>query len=152
MATAIAYKYKTFQYTTDLRWRHGRVGSIASEGKPGLDISSPVEFRGEAGHWTPEDLFVASANACLLMTFLANVEREHIAVTFYESSATGTLERVGDGYQFTEVTIRPVIGIEDSAFAGRVEEMLRQAEKNCLIAKSLKATVHVEPQILSVAD
>lgn len=152
MSTVIASKYKTFQYTTELRWRHGRVGSLASEGKPTLEVSSPVEFRGERGHWTPEDLFVASANSCLLMTFLAHVEREHIAVTSYESEASGTLERVGDSYQFTEITIRPVVGIEDSSFAERVEEMLRQAERNCLIAKSVKARIHVEPQVLSVAD
>ena len=143
---------KSFHYKNELQWRFDRLGTLESEGKPSLSISSPPEFKGEPGNWTPEDLFVASANACLLLTFLAYVEREHISLSSYESSASGTLERVGDSYQFTEITIEVSVGLEDSAYAGRVEEALRQAEKNCLIANSIKAEVHVKAHVLSVAD
>ena len=143
---------KTFHYKNDLNWRFKRVGGVASEGKPTLPVSSPPEFRGEAGTWTPEDLFVAAANACLLLTFLAYVEREHITVTSYESTASGTVERIGEKYQFTEITLRPRVELADSSYAPQVEESLRRAEKNCLIANSISARMHVEPQILSGAD
>ena len=143
---------KTFQYQNDLSWKFERVANIVSEGKPTLQISTPPAFKGEAGDWTPEDLFVAAANACLLLTFLAYVEREHIVVTSYESTASGTVERVGEKYQFTAITIRPRVELADSSYAPQVEESLRKAEKNCLIANSISARVHVEPQILSAAD
>lgn len=89
---------------------------------------------------------------CLLLTFLAYVEREHIALTSYENTASGTVERVGEKYQFTEIAIRPRVELEDSSYAPQVEESLRRAEKNCLIANSISARVYVEPQILSGAD
>ncbi|MBI4459337.1 MAG: OsmC family protein [Acidobacteria bacterium] len=143
---------KTFRYENDLRWKFGRVGKIASEGKPALEISTPPELKGEAGDWTPEALFVAAANACLLLTFMAYVERERIVVTSYESTASGTVERVADKYQFTEITIRPRVELADSSFAQQVEENLRKAEKNCLIGNSISAPLRVEPHILCGAD
>ena len=143
---------KTFQYENNLRWNFSRVGHVASEGKPSLQVSSPPEFKGEAGSWTPEDLFVASANTCLLLTFLAYVEREKIAVTSYESMASGTVEKVGDSYRFTEIKVQPRVGLEDSAYAAQVADILQRAEKTCLIANSMRARMHVEPHILSVAD
>ncbi|MBI3896597.1 MAG: OsmC family protein [Acidobacteria bacterium] len=150
MATQVISK--TYHYRNELGWRFRRLGSVVSEGKHPLQVSSPPEFKGETGNWTPEDLFVASANACLLLTFLAYVEKEHIAVSSYESAAVGTVERVAEEYRFTEITIQPRVTLMDSSYAPQVEEMLRKAEENCLIANSIMAHVHVEPQILSVAD
>ena len=61
---------------------------------------------------------------CLLLTFLAYVEREHIAVTSYESTASGTVERVGEKYQFT----RSPYGLESS---WRILLTLRRWRRAC---------------------
>ncbi len=143
---------KKFQFTNDLRWNFDRIGEVEGQGKPPFRISSPVEFRGEAGHWTPEDLFVASANGCLMLTFLSAAEKEHIAVSGYESSATGTLERIGNEFRFSEITIEPVVSLQDSGAASRIEELLHEAEKNCLIGNSMKAVLQVRPRVLAIAD
>ncbi len=57
----------------------------------------------------PEDVFVASANICLMTTFLAVAERAGLAFASYESSAEGRLEPVAGKYQFTALTLKPVI-------------------------------------------
>jgi organic hydroperoxide reductase OsmC/OhrA len=54
-------KFKSFTYTTVLTWIEGKIGTLASDGKPELQISSPPEFKDNAGYWTPEDLFVGAA-------------------------------------------------------------------------------------------
>src|SRR3989304_8796013 len=105
---------KTFHYTNDLAWQFNRVGTMTSEGKPEMKVSSPQEFKGDVGYWTPEDLFVAAANSCLMLTLLAYLERENIAVLFYESKATGTLDWVEGIYQFTEITIIPRLELVDT--------------------------------------
>ena len=143
---------KTFHYTNDLAWQFNRVGTMTSEGKPEMKVSSPQEFKGDAGYWTPEDLFVAAANSCLMLTLLAYLERENIAVLFYESKATGTLEWVEGIYQFTEITIIPRLELVDTSYAQRAEELLLKAESTCLIANSIRARVNVEPHILAVDD
>ena len=63
--------YKVFRYRNDVLWKAGRRGTISGVGKPDLDISSPPEFKGEAGFWTPEDMFLASLNTCVMLTFVA---------------------------------------------------------------------------------
>jgi len=143
---------KAFHYANHLHWKMSRLATVSAEGKPALTLSSPVEFKGEPGNWTPEDLFLVSLNSCLLMTFLAYAERENIAVSSYESAVSGTVEKDGNGYRFTEVHIEPRVGLEDSSYAGRVEELLHHAEETCLIANSVKARVHVEPHVLAIAD
>src|SRR5581483_8695907 len=47
-----------------------RLGQVHANGLPAVTFSTPPEFKGEAGFWTPEHLFVASAEACLMATFL----------------------------------------------------------------------------------
>lgn len=63
--------YKVFRFESGVYWKSGRKGILCSSGKPDVEITSPPEFKGEAGRWTPEDMLVASVNACTLMTFLA---------------------------------------------------------------------------------
>lgn len=63
--------FKIFHYNTQLRWSGERRGDLSSEGKPGLEIAAPPEFKGHPGLWTPEDLFVAAVEICTMTTFLA---------------------------------------------------------------------------------
>ena len=59
--------YKSFTYEDNVTWRSGRRGVVRAAGKPDLEVSSPPEFKGEAGIWTPEDLFVGALNTCILI-------------------------------------------------------------------------------------
>ena len=62
---------------------------VRAAGKPDLEVSSPPEFKGEAGIWTPEDLFVGALNACILMTFVAFATQKGLEFASYECRAEG---------------------------------------------------------------
>src|SRR5262245_32660600 len=90
-AAGTRVKHKTFSYRTGVRWLGNRSGLIRSEGKPDLRVASPPEFKGEAGVWTPEDLFVAALDLCTMTTFAALTQRRGLEIVSYDSSAEGTL-------------------------------------------------------------
>lgn len=141
-------KYKTFTYHTSIEWKSGRQGYLQSDGKPELYVSSPPEFKGISGVWTPEDLFVASAEICTLTTFLSFGARKNIPLKSYKSSAEGILEFVDGKYRFTTITIKPEVVVASEWTREQVEELFHQAHDNCLIANSIATTVNIEPTII----
>ena len=140
-------KSKVYHYQTTVRWTDHRKGTISCPGKPDVEVATPPEFKGHEGIWSPEDLFVASANVCLMTTFLAVAERAGLAFSAYESTAEGRLELVEGKFQFTAIVIKPTITLESEADAAKAKELIEKAEANCLISNSMKATVTLEPVI-----
>lgn len=140
-------KYKTFTYHTSLEWKQNRQGTLSSDSKPSLDISGPPEFKGIPGVWTPEDFYVASAEMCAMTTFLSFGERKNIPLVSYRSSAEGVLEFVEGKYRFTKIFVKPHIVVGKSWTEEQVEEVVRQAHDNCLIANSMATKVDILPTI-----
>ncbi len=138
---------KVYHYHTTVRWTEQRKGIISCAGKPDVEVATPPEFKGHPDIWSPEDLFVASANICLMTTFLAFAERAGLAFSSYESEAEGKLELVEGKFQFTAVTLKPTITLKSAADAGKAKELIEKAEANCLISNSMKAQVTLEPVI-----
>ena len=138
---------KVYLYQTAVRWTEQRKGVMSCAGKPDVEVATPPEFKGHEGIWSPEDLFVESANVCLMTTFLAVAERAGLAFSAYESEAEGRLELVEGKFQFTALTIKPMITLKSSADAARAKELIEKAEANCLISNSMKAKVTLEPVI-----
>lgn len=138
---------KVYTYHTSVKWTEQRKGVISSAGKPDIQVATPPEFKGHDGIWSPEDLFVASANTCVLTTFLAMAERAGLAFTSYESVAEGRLELVDGKFQVTTITLKPTITLAASADAAKAKELIEKAEANCLISNSMKTRVSLEPTI-----
>ena len=141
-----------YSYTTDIEWGGRRRGYLHTDGCPNLTLSTPPEFRGEAGFWTPEHLFVAAAESCLMATFVGIAENSRLAVASYRSTARGRLEwGESSGWTFREITIAPVIELEKPEDQPLAERVLAKAEKGCLIARSMTAVIRVEPQFTTKA-
>jgi peroxiredoxin-like protein len=141
----------SYLYQIQVEWTGRRNAQVTAEGLPGLNVSAPPEFTGDAGRWTPEHLLVAATASCLMTTFLAIAEASKISIVSYQSQAYGRLEKVpGEGYRFTEITLTPEIGVaaED---VEKVQKVLAKAEKSCFISNSLRTTVQVEPRFVAVA-
>lgn len=149
LATGPRTRHKTFTYHTHLEWGGNRSGLVGSEGKPSFRVASPPEFKGEAGVWTPEDLFVAAVNICMMTTFVAFAQRLDLPVVSYASEADGLLEFEDGVYRFTRVTLRPRILVGSEAAVASVEKALHEAHKGCLISNSIRTVVSVEPTIES---
>jgi organic hydroperoxide reductase OsmC/OhrA len=126
----------------------GRLAKLSCDSKPSLDVSSPPEFKGIAGRWTPEDMFVASAEICLMSTFLSVGGRKKIPLVSYKSEAEGMLEFVDGKYRFTKIRIAPEIKVEKEWTCHQVEEVLHEAHVNCLIANSMSTLVEIKPTII----
>jgi organic hydroperoxide reductase OsmC/OhrA len=139
--------FKVFKYRTEVRWASGRRGEAAADGRPSLAVSSPPEFKGEPGMWTPEELFLASLNACTLQTFLAYAQHKGLAFSSYTCSAEGVLASVDGKYRFTEVTLRPVVSLKAEADSDRARQILGDAHRDCFISNSISATVTLAPEI-----
>jgi len=137
-------KSKVYMYQTEVKWTEQRKGIMSCAGKPDVQVATPPEFKGHEDIWSPEDLFVASANVCLMTTFLAVAERAGLAFSAYESTAEGRLELVEGKFQFTAITIRPSITLKSADDAAKAKELIEKAEHNCLISNSMKATVTLE--------
>ncbi len=140
-------KYKSFTYRTALEWLGGRAGTLRSEGKPAFRVASPPEFKGEAGVWTPEDLFVGSVNVCIMATFIAFAERLKLPLVSYSCEAEGLIEFADSTYRFTRLVLRPGIVVETAEAVAQAEKTIRDAHANCFVSNSIRSEVVLEPQI-----
>ena len=145
--STIQTKPRSFTYSTDIVKLGQRVGILSSAGKEEFRVSSPPEFKGEAGVWTPEDLFVAALDSCTMMTFLALAARNALTVLDYSSHATGVLESVEGKFRFTKITLKPSITLDSIDDMEKAKELLNEAHKNCFIANSIVSEVIVDPFI-----
>jgi organic hydroperoxide reductase OsmC/OhrA len=142
-------RYKSFAYRTGVQWADNRAGWLRAEGKPEFRVSSPPEFKVEAGVWTPEDLFVAAVEICTMTTFIAFAQRLNLPLVSYQSQAEGLLEFVEGSYRFTKVVLRPTIVVAEQTALEQAKKALHDAHHSCLIANSIRAEVVVEPVIKS---
>jgi organic hydroperoxide reductase OsmC/OhrA len=146
--------YKVFRFESDVAWTQEKDCTVCAPGKPEIQLSSPPEFKGRAGVWTPEDMFVASINVCTLMTFLAYARHKNLGLAGYESSAEGVLEYSNGKYRFTEVTIHPHVTVKSQEEVELAQVILRDAHENCLISNSIVAQVKLSPdfRVAAAAD
>jgi len=138
--------FKSFRYQTRVAWKSGRRVVASAAGKADLEVSSPPEFKGEAGLWTPEDLFISALNTCTLMTFIAFAQHKGLQFVSYESSAEGLLKNVEGKYRFTEVTLHPRLTLKPQEDVERARQILADAEANCFVSNSITAAVKVDPE------
>jgi organic hydroperoxide reductase OsmC/OhrA len=141
-------KPRSYTYKTSTSWTKGRSGVLESNGKPSFRVSSPPEFKGESGVWTPEDLFVASVEACHMATFMAFAARRSVAVKSYKSHSNGVLEFVDGDYRFTRIVIFPTVVVEDADAEKQVHSILRDTHQHCLVTNSIASIVEVNPTII----
>jgi peroxiredoxin-like protein len=135
-------------YRTSVSWTSQRKATLQSPGLPDLTVATPPEFPGgHAGIWSPEHLFVASAEACLMTTFLAIAENSKLEFASYSSSAEGKLEKTAEGYRITEITLYPKVVIKDASAADRAKRIIEKAEQHCLISNSMTAKIKLVPEV-----
>jgi len=136
-------------YEVNLSWTENRKGTISSPVlTQSIEIATPPEFpKGVEGIWSPEHLFAAAVNSCLMTTFLAMAEKSRLGFVSLNSTAIGKLDKVDGKYMMTEVTLRPCLVIRDGLQVERAKKVLELSEKACLISNSIKSSIIFEPVI-----
>jgi len=138
--------WKSFRYHTHGAWKQGRRIKVSLEGKPELEISSPPEFKGEPGIWTPEDMFVTALNVCIMETFLAFAEQKGLGLAAYSSSAEALLDFKDGQYRFTEITVRPQVAVKSQEDIERARPIMESAHARCFVSNSITSSVTVLPE------
>ncbi|HSY77813.1 MAG TPA: OsmC family protein [Bacteroidia bacterium] len=136
-------------YKVSVKWEADRRGTLSSPIlNQEIEVATPPEFpKGIEGVWSPEHLFVASVNSCLMTTFLSIAENSKLEYLGFESKAIGKLEIVDGKYMISEITIVPIVTVIDKASEAKAEKVLQKAEANCLISNSVKSKIHFLPEI-----
>ena len=148
---AVRSKPKSWRYENTVRWQGEKKGVLSAAGKPDIQMATPPEFRGHPDIWTPEDLFVASVNCCIMTTFLYYAARMQIELVSYRSTADGTVESRPDGLLFTTVNVEPHVLVASDEDRSKAQEAMERSEKACLISRSANAAIVVRSDIATRA-
>ncbi|WP_435103364.1 OsmC family protein [Arhodomonas sp. AD133] len=151
---------RAHSYRIDLEWRgncgtgtseyraYSREYAIAGPGKPELIGSADPAFLGDASHYNPEDLLVASLSACHMLWYLHLCADAGVTVTAYRDDAGGTMEKVADGgIAFTEVVLAPRVTVSPDSDRERAAALHEDAHARCFIARSVNFPVRCRPEI-----
>lgn len=128
----------------------GAEGTVAlgSAGLPALESTSPPEFDGPPGYWSPETLLLAAAADCYLLSFRAVARASKLAWTDLKVDVQGVLDRVEGVTRFTELRFVPTLRIPAADQQHLAGNVLEKAKKVCLITNSLNARSELKPTVV----
>lgn len=138
------------EYTVNLEWESDRKGVISSPELPTtIEVATPADFpKGMPGIWTPEHLFVAAVNSCLMTTFLAIAENSKLEFISFTCNSVGVLDKVDGKFQVSEITLKPELILPEGGNEERALRIIEKSEQHCLISNSIKTTILLEPKII----
>lgn len=135
-----------YYYNTSVQWDEGRVRTLASPTLDSLKVARPPEFpRGVPNTWSPEPLYVASVNDCLMTTFTAVAENSKLEIESYSCEGNGKLEKVDDKFMISEIELKPVIKVKFEKDKERAERIIHKSENICLVSNSVKTIIILNP-------
>ena len=143
------------QYRVECRW-NGSTGTgyesysrthqvTASPATVELDLSSDPAFRGDPRLLNPEQLLVAAAASCQLLSFLAVAARARIDVVEYTDHAEGVMPEDDPPMRVTRIVLRPRIRVRGEVADDRLRHLCEVAHRECFIANSLTTEIAIEP-------
>ena len=124
---------------------------IEVPGKPPLPGSADKVFHGDSSRHNPEDLLVMSLSSCHMLTYLAEAARAGVHVVAYSDDASGTMQLHEGKMRFTEVSLRPQVGVAAGSDPAQAKRLHEQAHEHCFIANSVNFPVSCDAHV-SVAE
>jgi organic hydroperoxide reductase OsmC/OhrA len=142
--------YRMYTYEVNLKWSDKRKGMLSSPVlMQNIEVATPPEFpKGMEKIWSPEHLFVAAINSCLLTTFLSIAENSKLQFISFESKSTCNVDKINGKHTITEIILQPKLVIHYSQKPERAKHILEMSEKACLISSAIKTTIRLEPEII----
>jgi peroxiredoxin-like protein len=126
-------------------------GGLQGEGKIACanlesTVSVPKEMTGPGKGTNPEELLLAAAATCYLITLGAILERRQIPVDKLTLNSQATVTQEGPSLKFTRIVHSPTLTLKVEATEAHREAALEattRAEKACLISNSLRGKVEI---------
>lgn len=146
-------------YRTELRWAgstglgyeaYDRAHRVALPPAGAmLELSSDPAFRGDPALGNPEQLVVAAASSCQLLSFLAVAARARLDVVAYVDEATAVMPEDERPMRITRIDLRPTVTLAANERPipddERLHHLTEVAHRECFIANSLRTEVRVAP-------
>lgn len=140
------------QYRVTAWWTSGRTGLAKSDTAPNaIHFTAPAQFGGIEGRWTPEELLLAAVAGCFTTTLRSIASNAQADFTDLEVEASARLRKMESGYGFSEIVLRPTMKIADETERGRALDLLKKAERLCLVSRAFAVPLSFEPQLEVVA-
>lgn len=122
---------------------YDRDSQVSAEHVEPIAGSSDPHFRGNPSRWNPEQLLLAAASQCHLLSYLHQAAVNGVVVTKYVDHPTGVLTEDGNGGgTFTDITLHPVVTVAEQAMVETAERLHADANRTCFIANSLALPIH----------
>jgi organic hydroperoxide reductase OsmC/OhrA len=106
-----------------------------------------VNFGGLQGRWTPEELLLAAIASCFTTTFRVVASNAQSDFTDLEVEASAVMRKLPSGYSLTEITIQPTLKIGESVDQDQALDLLKRAERLCLISRAIDTPLRFEPRL-----
>ena len=141
---------KPFPHFYETQVEGGPTGhaQLSAPGLPTLEFDAPADFDGPGDAWSPEHLFVAAVQTCLLLTIRGVARASKIDLLRVEVGATGTVDRSEGVTRFTDLVLRPRVSVSQGTDRERVLRVIEKSERTCLVAASLSTPVRVEAEVI----
>jgi organic hydroperoxide reductase OsmC/OhrA len=116
-------------------------------GAPALSVSADPAFRGSDELTNPEQLLLAAASSCQMLSFLAIAARSQIDVLSYSDQAEAVMPEDDRPARITRITLRPQIVVAAGSDVERVLRIVEKAHRECYVANSLTSEIVIEPAV-----
>lgn len=124
---------------------YDRDHEISAEHVATIAGSADRQFRGNPSRWNPEQLLVAAASQCHMLSYLHHAAVNGVVVTQYVDHPTGVMTEDEDGGgRFTELTLHPLVTVTDESMVETAERLHVDANRTCFVANSLAIPVQHE--------
>jgi peroxiredoxin-like protein len=127
---------------------HGRGYIENGKGKFRTEFGVSEDLGGLGGDTNPEEMFLASACSCYLVTLAIIVEKMQLPVKKLECTAEGRVSPDQEGgYHLTEIILNPHFEMDDhKAHAQAITRAVKLAEQRCIISRAVKGSVKYQIQ------
>jgi organic hydroperoxide reductase OsmC/OhrA len=113
----------------------------------GLTVSADPAFRGDPEQTNPEQLLLAAASSCQLLSFLAVAARARVDVLSYSDQAEALMPEDDLPVRITRITLRPQIMVAQGTDIAKVTRLVDLAHRECYIANTVSSEMLLEPVI-----
>jgi organic hydroperoxide reductase OsmC/OhrA len=112
-----------------------------------LTVSADPAFRGNPELTNPEQLLLAAASSCQLLSFLAVAARARVDVLSYSDQAEALMPEDDLPVRITRITLRPQIVVAEGTDIAKVTRLVDLAHRECYIANTVSSEMLLEPVI-----